>query len=170
MKADTKARYKHLHFDPYLACQGRNMYGFYARMSRYIFLCDYFFTKSVAPTRPPTETCIRVENNHFQGFGNDMCLFQKYMLVHEMTHFYLGKNGLGLNSRPPEVYSLDKSVGLSAALSLRNPQNYQALVASEFLILFFLWAALRWRRRQCLQGACGYDDLADWMGISRRSG
>ncbi len=60
-----------------------------------------------------------------------MCLYQKYMLVHEMVHFYLGGKGLGWSTKPEEVYALDEAVGLNGGLSLRNPQNYQAFVASE---------------------------------------
>lgn len=66
-----------------------------------------------------------------------MCLYQMYMLVHEMVHFYLGGKGLRLDTRPPEVYSLDGSVELGEGLSLRNPQNWQAFVASELGFLFF---------------------------------
>lgn len=65
----------------------------------------------------------------FVGFGNIVCLYQKYMLIHEMVHFYLGSNTLGLESKPREEYDLNKCVAFSEALSLRNPQNYQAFVA-----------------------------------------
>lgn len=51
------------------------------------------------------------------------------MLVHEMTHFYLGAKTLGLTTVPREEYDLTSCVGLDQGLSLRNPQNYQALVA-----------------------------------------
>lgn len=131
VKPDTYDRYKHLRFDPYMACKQPRMYGFTSRRARYIFLCDVFFERPVAPTAPATETCIRVENNHFQGFGNLLCLYQKYMLVHEMTHIYLGTKTLGFNSKPVEVYSLNEAVRFNAGLSLRNPQNYQAFIASE---------------------------------------
>ena len=46
-----------------------------------------------------------------------------------MVHFYLGAKTLGLGSRPPEEYDLTKCVRFPQELSLRNPQNYQALVA-----------------------------------------
>ena len=51
------------------------------------------------------------------------------MLVHEMTHFYLGAKTLGLTTVPREEYDLTRCVMLDQGLSLRNPQNYQALVA-----------------------------------------
>ena len=51
------------------------------------------------------------------------------MLVHEMTHFYLGAKTLGLTTVPREEYELTSCVRLDQGLSLRNPQNYQALVA-----------------------------------------
>lgn len=49
-----------------------------------------------------------------------------------LVHFYLGNKGLMDISEPPEVYALNECVGLSAGLSLRNPQNFEAYVAGEF--------------------------------------
>ena len=63
------------------------------------------------------------------GFGNIVCLYQKYMLIHEMVHYYLRGSTPGLQSKPREEYDLTECVQLSEALSLKNPQNYQALVA-----------------------------------------
>ena len=56
------------------------------------------------------------------GFGNIVCLY-KYMLIHEMVHFYLGTSTLGLQSKPREEYDLTECVKFSEALSLRNSQN-----------------------------------------------
>ena len=53
------------------------------------------------------------------------------MLIHEMVHFYLGKRGLGWSTEPMEKYALDDAVKFDFRLSLRNPQNYQAFVASK---------------------------------------
>ncbi|KAL6720386.1 hypothetical protein ACLMJK_002308 [Lecanora helva] len=131
-KFDTVLRYKHLNFDPYLACKRPKVYGFWAKRSRYIVLCDYFFERPPAPTAPRSETCIKVKDNSFQGFGNLLCLYQKYMLIHEMVHFYLGTKGLGWSTQPVEKYALNDAVDLNAELSLRNPQNYQAFVASKW--------------------------------------
>ena len=128
---DTILRYKHLNFDPYMACKQPKRYGMVSRRARYIFLCDFFFEQPATPTAPAAETCIRVQNNEFQGFGNLLCLYQKYMLVHEMMHFYLGTQGLGFRTDPMEVYGLNEAVDFDASLSLRNPQNYQAFVASK---------------------------------------
>ena len=62
------------------------------------------------------------------GFGNIVCLY-KYMLIHEMVHFYLGSTTLGLQSKPRQECDLTERVKLPEALSLWNPQKYQAFVA-----------------------------------------
>ena len=137
VKPDTFDRYKNLKIDPYWFCQHPQRYGLWPRSSRFIFLCDFFFERPVEPpsiephSSRPANTCLRVDRqwNAFIGFGNVVCLYQKYMLIHEMVHFYQGSNTLGLQTKPREEYDLTECVRFSEALSLRNPQNYQALVA-----------------------------------------
>ena len=137
VKPDTFDRYKNLKIDPYWFCQQPRRYGLWPRSSRYIFLCDFFFERPVEPpsidphSSRPASTCLRVDRqwNAFVGFGNIVCLYQKYMLIHEMVHFYLGSSTLGLQTRPREEYDLTECVKFSEALSLRNSQNYQAFVA-----------------------------------------
>lgn len=136
VKSDTFARYKPLRVDPYWFCMQPRMYGFWARQSRYIFLCDFFFERPVTPpsidshSSQPADTCLRVDRrfNAFVGFGNVVCLYQKYMLIHEMMHFYLESKTLRLQSTPREEYDLTKCVKFFETLSLRNSQNYQAFV------------------------------------------
>ena len=137
VKSDTLLRYKHLKFDPYIFCQQPRSYAAWARQSRYIFLCDFFFEQPLSPpsiepqSSRPANTCLKVNRrrNSFVGFGNIVCLYQKYMLIHEMVHFYLGSKTLGWKTQPSEEYDLTKCVRFSEQLSLRNPQNYQAFVA-----------------------------------------
>ena len=140
VKKDTHNRYKQLHDDPFKTCSQEAVYGFWVRSSRFIFLCDFFFEQPISPpsttsssvsdTRPAS-TCLQVQDNSFVGSTNTMCLYQKYLLIHEMTHFYLGKNTLGSRTKPPEQYRMKQCIELDYRSSLRNPQNYQAFVASK---------------------------------------
>ena len=57
----------------------------------------------------------------------------KYMLIHEMIHFYLRGHTLSYVSKPMERYELNRCVDLDKGLSLRNPRNYEAYVASKFV-------------------------------------
>ena len=144
VKEDTTARYKRLGVDPQQVCKQLQNHAFWLRKSRYIFLCDSFFDWRISPASigpgvvrdyRPASSCLQVRDNLFIGFGNMVCLYQKYMLIHEMVHFYLGRKSLTLGTNPPEQYSLEHCIDLSAGLSLRNPQNYQAFVASKLLPL-----------------------------------
>lgn len=50
-----------------------------------------------------------------------------------MVHYYLGDKTTGGPGQPSEVYALNGCVQIDKGLALRNPRNYEAYVASEWI-------------------------------------
>ncbi|KAL8712958.1 MAG: hypothetical protein Q9220_002816 [cf. Caloplaca sp. 1 TL-2023] len=142
VKQDTVDRFPHLTGDPYAQCERSGNFAMVLRGFKYVFLCEKFFTLKIAPIGPPTRNCPRVVNNEFERTGYRLADYQKYVLIHEMVHFYLGQSSLGFDTDPQEMYYLNQCVNLDAKDSLDNPMNYQYFVASEFSLAGFYTAVL----------------------------
>ena len=137
--------------DFYRSCDDHNIEAFTVPGYKYIFLCPRYFTYPIAPIGPLGRNCLKVEFNEF-GYENlgRLVDVQKYMLLHELTHFYLGRESLGGKTVPTEEYDPNECVNFEEKLSLRNPMNYQFFVASKSrldvitddLAEYGCWAAL----------------------------
>ncbi|KAL8751411.1 MAG: hypothetical protein Q9199_006437 [Rusavskia elegans] len=117
--------------DPYQYCQESGAFGLYLFGWRYLFLCEKFFTLRTAPLGPPTKYCPHIIGNRFTvpaELGR-LADFQTYVLIHEMMHFYLGKDSLGWRTTPKEAYASNVCVNFDMKTSLRNPMNLQYFVA-----------------------------------------
>lgn len=126
---NTPARYPRLPTDPYQTCRSIPAFGLYVRGFKYIFICSRFFSLPVAPS---ARHCPRVINNEFEERKDYLLAdYQKYILIHEMMHFYLGQSSLGWESKPVERYHMNRCVNLDPKNSLRNPMNYQYYLASK---------------------------------------
>ena len=102
---------------------------FYVMGISFIFLCPSFWGRPAAPSFPD---CPSVRKNWWTGEGQNLANYLAYYLIHEMVHFYLGGESLGISTSPPEVYPINDCVALSTFNSIRNPQNYQNYVARRF--------------------------------------
>ena len=100
---------------------------------KYVFLCPTYFDFPMSPIGPLGRNCLRVADNKFVNGENIERLVnvQKYMLLHELAHFYLGQASLDGRTVPTEAYNSNICVNLDPKLSLRNPMNYQFFVASK---------------------------------------
>ncbi|KAL8877168.1 MAG: hypothetical protein Q9198_004769, partial [Flavoplaca austrocitrina] len=58
-----------------------------------------------------------------------LAYYQTYALIHEMVHFYLQGETLGLNTDPKETYASNFCVNFDTKTSLRNPMNFQFFIA-----------------------------------------
>ncbi|KAL8640516.1 MAG: hypothetical protein Q9228_002572 [Teloschistes exilis] len=125
---NTQGRYPRLPTDPYQTCRFMAVFGLWMRGFKYIFICPKFFNLPIAPS---VRHCPRVIDNEFERKGYLLADYQKYILIHEMIHFYLGQSSLGWESKPVERYKLNECVNFDAKNSLRNPMNYQYYVASK---------------------------------------
>ncbi|KAL8666266.1 MAG: hypothetical protein Q9202_001535 [Teloschistes flavicans] len=123
---NTHSRYPRLPRDPYQTCRLLGVFGLWIRGFKYIFLCPKIFT---LPISPRARHCPRVIDNQFERKGYLLADYQKYILIHEMIHFYLGRSSLGWESKPLELYELNECVNFDAKNSLRNPMNYQYYIA-----------------------------------------
>ena len=137
--------------DFYRSCDDHNIEAFTVPGYKYIFLCPRYFTYPIAPIGPLGRNCLKVEFNEF-GYENleRLVNVQKYMLLHELAHFYLGRESLGGKTVPTEEYDPNECVNFEQELSLRNPMNYQFFAASKSrldgitddLAEYGCWAAL----------------------------
>ena len=133
VKQDSRERYgTRLRRDPYKICQDTGAFGMYLTGWRYVWLCEKFFTMRVAPSGPPNRYCPHVTGNKFvpaeMGRLGD---YRTYLLIHEMVHFYLGRESLGWSTTPKESYASNVCVNFDMKTSLRNPMNFQFFVASK---------------------------------------
>ena len=133
---DTAIRYKSKPFDPFAECEKTKALAMTVAHTRYIFLCDSFVRTSATPSSlgprtGPADQCPKVTDNAFPRGAVSLSMYQRYILLHEMVHFYLGSKTLRQTSNPKEVYDWTECVRLNAGLSLRNPENYQAFIASK---------------------------------------
>lgn len=129
---DTLGRYPALRTDPDKVCTKTGFHAFSLRGYRWVFLCKKFFTLKLAPVGPPSKFCPRVIDNAFERKGDPLATYQKYLLIHEMVHFYLGHSSLGWDTKPKEMYQLNQCVNMSAKDSLRSPMHWQYFVASKY--------------------------------------
>ncbi|KAL8922981.1 MAG: hypothetical protein Q9172_003359 [Xanthocarpia lactea] len=131
VKQDTRERYgTRLRRDPYKVCQDTGVFGMYLTGWRYIFICEKFFTLRVAPSGPPNRYCPHVTGNKFVGAEmGRLADYRTYLLIHEMVHFYLGRESLGWGTTPKESYAWNVCVNFDMKTSLRNPMNFQYFVA-----------------------------------------
>ena len=104
--------------------------AFYIIDFSFIFLCPSFWAAPAAPSFPD---CPSVRKNQWTGMGQYLANYESYLLVHEMVHFYLGGESLGMMTVPREAYLINDCVALSSFTSIRNPQSYQNYVARRFL-------------------------------------
>ncbi|KAL8702972.1 MAG: hypothetical protein Q9201_003855 [Fulgogasparrea decipioides] len=123
---DTFGRYPGIPRDPDPDCRVTGSFGLWIRGFKYIFICPKFFTLPISTT---ARHCPRVIDNMFERTGYLLADYQKYSLIHEMVHFYLGRSSLGWDTNPQEMYKLNECVNLDAKNSLNNPENYQYFVA-----------------------------------------
>ncbi|KAL9029688.1 MAG: hypothetical protein Q9196_002096 [Gyalolechia fulgens] len=131
VKPDTFERYPALRTDPDKFCTSTGAYSFWFPGYQWVFLCKKFFTLNIAPVGPPPKLCPRVAGNAFAGGGASLANYQSYALIHEMVHFYLGHSSLGLNTKPKEMYELNRCVNMTAKDSLRSPMNWHYFIASK---------------------------------------
>ena len=120
--------------DLYTACEDDPaIQSFTVPGYKYVFLCPGYFTYPISPIGPPGRNCPTVDKNEFRYDRNLERLVdvQKYMLLHELVHIYLGKATLGGRTVPKEEYDANLCVDFDQKLSLRNPMNYQFFVASK---------------------------------------
>ena len=121
--------------DLYRSCEDDPIQSFTIPSFKYVFLCHDFFTFPISPIGPLGKNCLTVDFNEF-GYEHLWRLVnvQKYVLLHELAHFYLGSESLGGKTVPKEEYDPNKCVNFEQKLSLRNPMNYQYFVASKSLL------------------------------------
>ncbi|KAL8727315.1 MAG: hypothetical protein Q9181_005755 [Wetmoreana brouardii] len=127
---NTFDRYPGIIRDPDEYCRISGAFGVWFRGFKYIFLCPKYFTLNISPMG---QYCPRVMDNMFERTGYLLADFQKYSLIHEMVHFYLGRSSLGWDTNPKEIYKLNECVNLDAKNSLNNPMNYQYFVARKLV-------------------------------------
>ncbi|KAL8760666.1 MAG: hypothetical protein Q9184_003164 [Pyrenodesmia sp. 2 TL-2023] len=125
---ETRSRYR-LRNDPYVFCEQKGQFGMWFRGEKYVFLCQKFFTIKISPPGPPAKFCPRVIDNMFERKGYLLADYQKYLLIHELVHFYLGQKSLGWTTNPNEKYRLNECVDMDPKNSLKNPMHWQYFVA-----------------------------------------
>lgn len=133
VKPDTFSRYG-LTDGPHRFCESYDLFSLWIRGFKYIFLCKKYFTDKISPLDPPSKSCPRVIHNLFERKGSALADYQKYALIHELVHFYLGRPSLGLNTKPREVYRLNECVNMDPKNALKNPMHWQYFVASKSVL------------------------------------
>lgn len=123
--------------DLYRACENDPLQAaFTVPGYKFVFLCPLYFTFPISPIGPLGRNCLKVESNEFDdGNLERLVNVQKYALLHELVHFYLGRETLGGETVPREEYDPNECVNFVEKFSLRNPMNYQFFVASKFPFL-----------------------------------
>ena len=127
----TSGLYPWMRLDPFSVCVATHSHGvraFYYGGSSYILICPSFWSLEPWPLK---SGCPTVIHNRFVGAQVRLSNYKTYVLIHEMVHFYLGRNSLSQTTAPPEQYALNNCVGLGKVDSLRNPANYQHYLASK---------------------------------------
>ncbi len=139
---DTAAYYQdlHLRFDLWQRCLRlqpgpRPSQAFYADGTAYIFICPSFFDQAVMPpVSRGSSACPTVVDNRFV-INEDANVFYKdyqiYTLLYEMLRFYLGRDGLGPNSHPKEVFDWNLSIRYSTPASILNSPSILFYIASR---------------------------------------
>ncbi|KAL9014371.1 MAG: hypothetical protein Q9173_000990 [Seirophora scorigena] len=128
VKPDTFWRYD-IGVDPYIKCEQAGFFSMWLRGYKYVFICEKYFNMTMSPIGPPAKYCVPVIENKFNGRGDLLGDYQKYILVHELVHFYLGRPSLGWNTNPKETYRMNQCVNMDPKNSLKNPMHYQYFLA-----------------------------------------
>ncbi|KAL9641024.1 MAG: hypothetical protein Q9204_000377 [Flavoplaca sp. TL-2023a] len=115
--------------DPVKVCERYDAFAYWEAGYKWIFICPKYFAMKISPVGPPSKFCPRVINNEFEKSERKEALlasYQKYSLIHEMGHFYMGQHStLGPDTEPPETYSLNGCVNMDPENSLKNPMHWQ---------------------------------------------
>ena len=133
----THIRHAEIGYDPFKLCTSDNSaWAVGGAHSRYISLCSRFWSQPIdlLPGREKSEVCpIILENNTWDELDSRISLImvQKYLLVHEMVHYYLERGGLGYSTKPKEVYSANLCNRLGDKDRLKNANNYEYYVGCE---------------------------------------
>lgn len=127
----------HIGINPWSICTTTPQAAFTVSGTSYIWLCPGFF---ILPTKPKNLSgwgCPTIEKNLFVTH-DPVELYQTYIAIHEMVHFYLQTHSLSGITDPQEQYSMNGCVGLRPMSALHNPTSYQTYVASmlSFLLSF----------------------------------
>ncbi|KAI4206008.1 MAG: hypothetical protein LQ348_001130 [Seirophora lacunosa] len=130
VKPDTFWRYN-IGVDPYIKCEQTGFFSMWLRGFKYVFICEKYFNMTMSPIGPPAKYCVPVIENKFNGRGDLLGDYQKYILVHELVHFYLGRSSLGWSTNPKENYRMNQCVNMDPKNSLKNPMHYQYFLASK---------------------------------------
>ncbi len=96
----------------------------------YVVLCPSFFTSNIAPV-PPPNTCLTINTyiNRFQGNGQSFWLYQMWILLQMITHYYLYTSTGKLSIT--NTYDVNKCFRLPANQSSLNSNNYVFYAASK---------------------------------------
>ena len=116
--------------DPWIVCRSSAATALYFFGTAYIWFCPRFFNLPTKPTDLTGRNCPIVEDNRFAGNEARLILYQTYVVIHELVHFYLQTHSLSGTTNPPEQYGLDGCVSLVPLHSLHNPTSYQSYIAS----------------------------------------
>lgn len=93
-------------------------------------LCPLFFQQPRLSRKEACPTVDKVANRfELEDDGRDLGRNQYSVLVHEITHIYMGESGF---AEDDEVYGLKGTVALNASASLRNAMNFAFYAAGEF--------------------------------------
>jgi len=86
------------------------------------------------PVSRGSSACPTVVDNRFV-INEDANVFYKdyqiYTLLYEMLRFYLGRDGLGPNSHPKEVFDWNLSIRYSTPASILNSPSILFYIASR---------------------------------------
>jgi len=118
-----------LRIDPWIICRTSPQAAFILSRTSYIWICPAFFTNPTKPRDLSGRDCPTIENNMFVTHDR-LEMYQTYIALHEMVHFYLQSHSLSGTTDPPEQYTINGCVGLRPINSLHNPTSYQSYVAS----------------------------------------
>lgn len=123
-------RWLPLSVDPWNYCSmGSTLSSFYVFGTAYIFVCPSFFTLPEKPADLTGRKCPTVQDNQYKGDDINVSVYQTYVLIHELIHFYLQSHSLTGVTHPCEQYHLNGCVSLTPLHSLHNPSSYQNYVA-----------------------------------------
>ena len=133
---DSARLYSHLNldYDPWHRClvagpRSTPIQAFYAEGTIYTFLCPAFF---VRPPTPARSHCPSITDNNFSGDPEIFYLkYQIYILVYQLSRFYLGDNALTDHTNPKEQLDWNDCVDLNTLNSVLNPTNLQIYVACK---------------------------------------
>jgi len=119
----------HIRIDPWIICRTTPQAAFTVARTSYIWICPVFFAIPTKPRDLSGRDCPTIENNMFITHDR-LEIYQTYIAIHEMVHFYLQSHSLSGTTDPPEQYTINGCVGLRPINALHNPTSYQSYVAS----------------------------------------